>query len=323
MKKSEDLLDRVLNNKKLEISLRASHITIPVDQYLMLTILMSVFSCVLIAMIGMLLFVMDREISSIVPTWSLILLGCILVPIGIFACFYYYPILEAHGRKSKIDLDLPFAITYMQALSSTMTLYEIIRNVYDAADLYREVSKECGLIVRDVELFGEDLLTAMENMIKITPSDNFRELLNDLCLIYRSGGNLSNFFNAKSESYRELARQELESLLQFLEMIAEIYVTAFVAGPIAIIIMLVAENLSGQSTMGNILPLMYIFLPLGAITLIAILYILLPPDNLDITKREIRDSEFGTDLLVPGKDEKPDAEFHQTNQFQKEDDQVT
>lgn len=309
MKKSEDLLDRVLNNKKLEISLRASHITIPVDQYLMLTILMSIFSCVLIAMIGMLLFVMDREISFIIPTWSIILLGCILVPIGIFACFYYYPILEAHGRKSKIDLDLPFAITYMQALSSTMTLYEIIRNVYDAADLYREVSKECGLIVRDVELFGEDLLTAMENTIKITPSDNFRELLNDLCLIYRSGGNLSNFFNAKSESYRELARQELESLLQFLEMIAEIYVTAFVAGPIAIIIMLVAENLSGQSTMGNILPLMYIFLPLGAITLIAILYILLPPDNLDITKREIRDSEFGTDLLVPGKDEKPDAEF--------------
>ena len=197
----------------------------------------------------------------------------------------------------------------MQALSSTLTLYNIFRSVYDSADLYGEVSKECGLIVRDVELFGEDLLTAMENTIAVTPSENFRELLNDLMLVYRSGGNLTSFFNAKSESYRELARQELEALLQFLEMIAEIYVTAFVAGPIAIIIMLVAQNLSGQSQMAGIMPLMYIGLPLGAVALIFVLYILLPPDNLDIARREIRDYEYGSEILESGTKTEPDAAF--------------
>ena len=225
------------------------------------------------------------------------------------ACFYFYPALEASGRKNKIEQDLPYAITYMQALSSTVTLYTIFRNVYDAADLYGEVSRECGLIVRDVELFGEDLLTAIENTVKVTPSENFRELLNDLALVYRSGGNLTNFFNAKSESYRELARQQMDSLLQFLEMIAEIYVTAFVAGPIAIIIMLVAQNLSGTSTIGNMMPLLYIGLPLGAIALIAVLYILLPPDNLGISRREIRDNEFGAGLLEENTETAPDAEF--------------
>ncbi|HJJ74297.1 MAG TPA: type II secretion system F family protein, partial [Methanocorpusculum sp.] len=191
----------------------------------------------------------------------------------------------------------------------TVTLYTIFRNVYDAADLYGEVSRECGLIVRDVELFGEDLLTAIENTIKVTPSENFRELLNDLALVYKSGGNLTNFFNAKSESYRELARQQMDSLLQFMEMIAEIYVTAFVAGPIAIIIMLVAQNLSGSNSIGNMMPLLYIGLPLGAIALIGILYILLPPDNLGISRREIRDNEFGSDLLAENTETSPDAEF--------------
>ena len=36
---------------------------------------------------------------------------------------------------------------------------------------------------------------------------------------------MTNFFNSKSESYREIARQQ-HALLQFLEMIAEVYVTA-------------------------------------------------------------------------------------------------
>lgn len=311
MRQNPDILDTILFNTKLENALRSAHITVPVDQYMMLTILITGFSGIMTVLIGVLITVMGITIPflSFLPVWILITVSCILIPIGVFICFYYYPVLEAQGRRNKIEQDLPFAITYMQALSSTITLYEIFRSVYEAADLYGEVSRECGLIVRDVELFGEDLLTAIENTIKITPSENFRELLNDLALVYRSGGNMRNFFNSKSESYREIARQQLDALLQFLEMIAEVYVTAFVAGPIAIMIMLVAQNLSGQNTMGNIMPIMMIFLPLGAIILIVILYILLPPDNLGIASREIRDSEYGTDLLDAETHTEPDAEF--------------
>jgi len=311
MRQNPDILDKILFNNKLENALRSAHIIVPVDQYMMLAILITVFSGIMIALIGILITVMGITIPviSFLPVWVVITLSCILIPIGVFICFYYYPMLQAQGRKNKIEQDLPYAITYMQALSSTVNLYAIFRSVYEAADLYGEVSRECGLIVRDVELFGEDLLTAIENTIKITPSENFRELLNDLALVYRSGGNMTNFFNSKSESYREIARQQLDALLQFLEMIAEVYVTAFVAGPIAIMIMLVAQNLSGQNTMGNIMPIMLIFLPVGAIILIVILYILLPPDNLGIANREIRDSEYGPDLLDKETKTEPDAKF--------------
>ena len=307
MTEKQSFIDRLCKNKKLEHDLRAAHITIASDQYMMLTILMTLLSGVLVLLVGVCLTVFGIELP--IPLLLCIIPAAILIPAGVFVCFYYYPALEASGRKNKIEQDLPYAITYMQALSSTVTLYTIFRNVYDAADLYGEVSRECGLIVRDVELFGEDLLTAIENTIKVTPSENFRELLNDLALVYRSGGNVTNFFNAKSESYRELSRQQMDSLLQFLEMIAEIYVTAFVAGPIAIIIMLVAQNLSGSSSIGNLMPLLLIGLPLGAAALIGVLYILLPPDNLGISKREIRDNEFGAGLLEENTRTAPDAEF--------------
>jgi flagellar protein FlaJ len=309
MAEKKSFMDSIFNNSKIEHDLRSAHIAIAPDQYMMLTILMTLLSGLLVLLVGVCLTVFNINLPIGIPLWVIIAAAVFLVPVGMFLCFYYYPSLEASGRKNKIEQDLPYAITYMQALSSTVTLYTIFRNVYDAADLYGEVSRECGLIVRDVELFGEDLLTAIENTVKVTPSENFRELLNDLALVYRSGGNLTNFFNAKAESYRELSRQQMESLLQFLEMIAEIYVTAFVAGPIAIIIMLVAQNLSGTNSIGNMMPLLYIGLPLGAIALIAVLYILLPPDNLGISRREIRDNEFGAGLLAENTQTSADAEF--------------
>ncbi|MDO8841292.1 type II secretion system F family protein [Methanocalculus sp.] len=292
-------------------SLLSAHIPIPTTRYLQYGMIVTLL-CSFLYLIGFLLLsIMQIEINPIpfLPYGITVLLGFILFTSLLISGIYAYPILQAHGRRTGIEMDLPHAVTYMQALSSTLTLYDIFRNVYEAGDLYGEVSKECGLIVRDVEVFGLDLITAMRNTQEATPSDNFKELLNDLSLVYRSGGSLSNFFNSKSESYRELARQEQEALLQILEMIAEVYVTAFVAGPIAIIIMLVAQNLTGQSQLTGIMPLMYLGLPLGATCLIFVLYIILPPDNLDVSRKEIRETEYGSDILEKSSSGKPDSSF--------------
>ena len=279
--------------------LRAAHLTTPAKKYLIDITVQTAACALLFAVLIFLLDFLNIQLPYIesIPTWALAVFFVGIIPVGTFLFSYFYPKMIAAGRKSKIDLDLPYAVTYMQALSTTVTLYDIFKGVFESRNLYGEVSKECGLIVRDVDVFGFDLVTAIENAKETTPSENFRELLNDLLLVHRSGGDLKAFFQAKSDSYREISKNEMDSLLQFLEMIAEIYVTAFVAGPIAIIIMLVAQNLSGQNTLGNFMPLLFIGLPLGAMALIAILYILLPPNNLGITRRKIQDTEFFGDII--------------------------
>ncbi len=300
-------------------ALLSAHMPIPANRYLQYGLIITLLAAFfyLLATLLLSLFGIEVNILPFLPYGVTILIGFValigLLPLAI----YFYPRLLAEGRRTRIEVDLPHAVTYMQALSSTFTLYEIFRGVYEADDLYGEVSKECGLIVRDVELFGLDLITAMQNVMEVTPSANFKELINDLLLVYRSGGSLTTFFNTKSETYRELARQEQEALLQILEMIAEIYVTAFVAGPIAIIIILVAQNLSGQSPLEGLMPLMYLGLPLGASALIFILYVLLPSDNLDIARREIWESEFSDDILDLTIEEEPDRKFLKTFESRK------
>ena len=58
--KKQDFIDSILYNKKYELQLRAAHIRLPVDQYMMLTILVSLFTGIMTAMAGILIAVRFR-----------------------------------------------------------------------------------------------------------------------------------------------------------------------------------------------------------------------------------------------------------------------
>jgi flagellar protein FlaJ len=305
------LIDPLLDSARLKKSLSGAQIPINYEIYLHFCIVITLLCAFGYLLLQLFFLVFDIPVNLLpfLPgIVSQVMLFVVLVVV-VFLALLYYPALVAAGRKTRIDMDLPYAVTYMEALSTNVTLYSLFKSVFEAEDLYGEVSRECGMIVRDVEVFGEDLLTAMRNLQKITPSENFADLLNDLALVFKTGGNLKDFFDSRSDRYREIARQELETTLQIMEMIAEVYVTAFVAGPIAIIIMLVAQNLSGKGQMGGIMPLMYIGLPIGAIALIVILYYLLPSDNLTISHREVRETEFTGEIIEKRAEDEYNPDF--------------
>ncbi len=232
------------------------------------------------------------------PFWVQDIMIITVPTVMVFLVLYLQPGLTARGRKARIDMDLPYAITYMQALASTLTLYNTIRSVYEQEDLYGEVSKEFGMVVRDVEFFGDDLITAMSNLGRTTPSETLKKLLDDLILMFESGGDLLSFLSSRSAQYREIAEKELEMALKTMEIMAEVYVTAFVAAPIAVIIMMVAENMTGQSQLSALMPYFLIFLPVGATAMIWILSLVVPGENIEISRIVTRDNEFDAGVPV-------------------------
>lgn len=294
----------------LRQSLRAARIPISADRYCTWMIILTITSA--LCYVGMMYYLytnnLEISIASIIPDLlSKLILFVLMVP-GVFTAIYTYPSIVAAGRKTKIDLDLPHAITYMQALSTTLTLYEVIRKVVEEENLFGEVSREFGVIVRDVELFGDDLHTAMKSLISITPSESFGEFLNDLISLSDSGGSVSAFLAARSEQFRENARIEMSMTLKTIEIMAEVYVTAFVAGPIALIIMLVAQNMAGTDSLSSLMPLLFFGLPAGAAVMIALLSILIPGDSLTISRQELRDFEYSHDI-AQSQDKSADERF--------------
>ncbi len=226
--------------------------------------------------------------------WTLLFL--FMVP-GLYLYQILYPGVIARGRKSRIDLELPYAVSYMQALSTTMSPFEVIRRIYEERRMFSDVSAEFGQIVRDVELFGDDLITALRNLQHTTPSPLLADFFNDLCIVFESGGDFSAYLASKTGYFHQEARRELELVLKTMEIMAEVYVSAFVAGPIAIIIMIVAQGMTSKGTMAWLLPFMDICIPAGAIIMIWILSLMLPAENLEVSSRET--VEYGSGAGAP------------------------
>lgn len=196
-----------------------------------------------------------------------------------YALFMVYPGFQASERKGKINRQLPYAVTFMYAMSKgSMNIIDVFKSLTKSVKTYGEVSMEVDSIVRDMEYFGHDLRTALSNACAITPSDRFQELMYNLLTVIDSGGSIPKYFQDKSESYLLKSQTDQKGFLETLGLLAESYVTAFVAGPLFIIIMGVMMAVMGSGTTTMIYAVIYGVLPVGSVMFVVMISIITPSE---------------------------------------------
>ena len=194
-----------------------------------------------------------------------------------YGLFLLYPAFQAGERKQSIDRNIPYAVTFMYALSrGGMNIIEIMRSLSKAENTYGEISMEVDVVLRDMDYFGSDLKTALNNLCEITPSDKLKDLMFNLLTVIDSGGNIPTYFRDKSEQYLNSAKIEQKGFLETLGLIAESYVTAFIAGPLFIIILgvMMAVMSNGSNTM--IYAIIYGMIPIGSLMFVVMISIITP-----------------------------------------------
>lgn len=197
----------------------------------------------------------------------------------VYNIFMLYPGFQAGERKSKIDMQLPYAVTFMYALSKGgMNIIDVFRALARSEDTYGEASKEIDAIVRDMDYFGHDLRTALTNASETTPSERFQDLIYNLLTVIDSGGNIPNYFRDKSEQYLIKSEVDQKGFLDTLALLAESYVTAFVAGPLFIIIMGVMMAVMGSGTSTMVYAIIYAVLPVGSLMFVIMISIITPTE---------------------------------------------
>ncbi|KAB1187725.1 MULTISPECIES: type II secretion system F family protein [Haloferax] len=224
----------------------------------------------------------------ILGTLLVLLLGG-LFGAGTYYARYYTPRSRAEMRGRSVDILLPHAIVYMYALShGGMSFLEVIRSVADAPD-YGEVSREFEMIDRDMDLFGNDLFTALRNARNLTPSLNFEQFLDDLLSVLDSGGDVTAFLDRESSTYLEEARDEQEDFIETLSMLSEVFVAAFVAAPLLLIVTLMVISFLGGNTLVQLYALNYLIFPLGMALFLLLIDVLSAPYTQDTvqTKHDV------------------------------------
>ena len=197
--------------------------------------------------------------------------------------FYVYPLLRADSLKRDLEEGLPFTTGYLSILAgSGVPPAQMFRSLAQL-DSKLAVSKEAKLIVRDVELFGVDIVSALESVSKRTPSERFKEFLEGFIATVHSGGDLTKYLSERSRLYMRLKRMALRRLADTLGVLAEFYVVMLVAGPLILVVMLgVMAMLGGGGMIGGLDPrlllylLTYMGIPLGSIVFLILLDIVTP-----------------------------------------------
>jgi len=267
--------------KDLDSSLKKSGMKTNFKSYVSTAILTSLLLLALIMIVvpGLLFFVFELSLflALLFGLGLSLLAGAVTV-----MTFYAYPSYRADTLKRALEDDLPFTTGYMSILAGAGVTPDFIWRSLAQVDASLAVSNVARNVVRDVELFGFDIISALETTSSRTPSESFKELIEGFISVVHSGGSLVKYLRNRSQQYMKLKQIALKRFSDNLGVLAEFYVTLMVAGSLIFVVMLAVMSMLGGGGFGPLdsrlmLQLLtYIGLPVGSMIFLVILDVISP-----------------------------------------------
>jgi flagellar protein FlaJ len=235
--------------KDLDTTLQKSGLKVNFKAYVSLTIVASFFVMLPVAVATTLLLLLVFN----TPAGSALLFG---LGSALFAWalsiggFYLYPVYRADKHKRELDDELPFTTGYMAILASAGVSPEKIFQSLSNLKVPLAASNEAREVVKHVNLFGLDVISALEKASSRTPSEKFRDMIEGMISTIHTGGNLGSFLRERFKTHMKLKRVSLKKYADSLSVLSEVYVALLLTGPLLLIIMLSVMSVLGGGGLG-------------------------------------------------------------------------
>ena len=254
----------------LKLSLRKSGIPMTSDEYASLLLAAALIIPLGLAfLISLVLMILGTDLIMLIPYFTIIfvVLASLIIIVG-----YMNPGMKMSDIKKDIMNNLPFSTIYLTTLSGSgmnaVQMFKILSHFTE----FGEVSKSAQKIVRDVELLGVDIATALEQAAERTPSSQLRELYWGMRSTMTTGGDLNTFLIEKSQSYMSDYRRFLDKFVDQMSILMEVYITAVIVGSIFFIIMgVILSLMGGGQSLAMVRLLVYIGIPMMSIMFMLII----------------------------------------------------
>ena len=260
----------------LHNQLKKGGVRIAFPAYLSFMLLMSIISFIgSMIVLPFLLAVVLRTSFFSLGNFMLSLMLAALSSIMTIMVIYVYPGIKSSNRRIPIEINLPYISSFLTLLSSSNVPPKKIFRSIAKIDTLREVRQEFSNIIRDVEIFGQDLLTSILENVKYAPSKKLREILSGYVATVRTGGNPTEYLRISTENLMKERMVKLDLMLESLSAMAEIYIMVLVAMPLLFVVMFATLGmLGGAGTMNPALMLYlltYVGIPIMATILVVVI----------------------------------------------------
>jgi len=192
--------------------------------------------------------------QGIFPSLATGLVGGLAASATVVTIYHTYPFQKIKSKKSSIEANQPFAQNHMAAISASgvppFVIFKLLANIPE----YGEVSKESGRIVRNVDKFGMDMISAIKNVADRTPSEEFKQFLYGIVATIDTGGDLKKYLDNSARDSLFNYRLRREKYMQTLSTYADFYTAVLIAAPLFFVSVLSVMSMIGGSVMGLSIP---------------------------------------------------------------------
>ncbi len=258
----------------LEKSIMQAMMPIPFEVYVSSMIFFSMIAGVC----GIIMGLVSLQFINIQPA-SIGFLLPILSGLMLFGMTFGFlriiPSIKVKNRASRLVEEIPHFIGYMSTLATCGLSLEGIFKAIAKEETEEDIVKDARFIVRNIDVLGMDLITAIKDLIHRTPVGPYSELLDGAIVTVKSGGNLKEYFNATAKVQLEEKKRLMERTTESLGSVAEIYTILLIVFPLLAVIMLSIMGIMSPSLGGfDLLTLMNI-LTFGVIPLSGVLMLIM------------------------------------------------
>jgi len=214
-----------------------------------LTIPLSIIAIVLVSLYGFM------PLIFLIPSPAYVIMGFMLIPMS-----------KASDRSSNLEREMPFTTAYISVMASGgIAPYSSFKRLAQI-ELLPAMRAEARELIKDVEIFGIDPLTAIENAARKNPLDIYKDFLAGYSSTVIIGGDIGHFLERKAEDIFKARALRVRAAAERLGMLLETFIIVNVMMSLCFYIMFSVENIgvsgaSGGST-SNILLYTYVFSPM-------------------------------------------------------------
>ena len=231
----------------LQSRLKRAGINVPAAVHNALVFVTTIVATVVMAAVAYLLFF---EVLHSVHWYLYVLALAGVGAASVVGGFRFMVDTRIANRKDELERELPFTLSELSVLASTGTspirlMRRMAQRDHDPAmtATFREV-------VYRADVQGKDLITALAETAKESPSTPVRDTLWDLANMIHQGGNLDEYLRSKSDDIMRLKRVVQKEFIERLSTFLDMYVSLVLVGVLMIAVGAFLLNALGSTAAG-------------------------------------------------------------------------
>ncbi|HZW84671.1 MAG TPA: type II secretion system F family protein, partial [Nitrososphaerales archaeon] len=169
-------------------------------------------------------------------------------PLIVFLLVLNSPKVSQSGRASSLENELPFIVGYLSILAGGgLSLIDTLRQIADL-EIFPAASKEAKRILIEIDVFGQDPLSALEHAARFSASRSWADLLGGYTTVLRTGGDYVNFLNLHLKESFNAMSERLRRTVETVGLVAESFlIVTVVLGLTLFTLYLVEALVNGNS----------------------------------------------------------------------------